>query len=466
MSILLTSDQVADLQSLVTTASAGNQNEQGLWAPVYSALAADLTTVVGEQAVPIDGVPTAVWLWVSAAASANANQGAFANLIRSYTSTQYQLRFGSPMPADELNAASNQIAQNFFATLLNPGNGYLDQNNNLVDLPNLTVIGNIDAAWATGQYFGDYAAWSGNVFFPLLGDNEFFTNWILTLNPNPPGTVEYGTYNLISVAAALQNLSLDWWQVASSLFNGELINAAQLLPLLNANTLPSLISATNNFFATTYGLTQSDGNYDIGDDIFSFLAAAENLTKSATYQVGLLNSPSTITVMNTGQPHVVVLNGTGGTIIDNAGPGIIDGGMNSTATTTVDYSALNIPNSLQLESNVTFGSRIEDDKTSTTTDSDGGSVTTTNVEYLYNVNDIILGSGDDTLTDAALNLPVPPLTIDFGGSKTDPAKGTGPGNEVDASAVTQSLSVQLNSQGPTITGPGNWLQLTLKNVET
>ena len=58
MSILLTSDQVADLQSLVTTASAGNQNEQGLWAPVYSALAADLTTVVGEQAVPIDGVDT------------------------------------------------------------------------------------------------------------------------------------------------------------------------------------------------------------------------------------------------------------------------------------------------------------------------------------------------------------------------------------------------------------------------
>src|SRR5271156_4468814 len=110
-----------------------------------------------------------------------------------------------------------------------------------------------------------------------------------------------------------------------------------------------------------------------------------------------------------------------------------------------------------------YGWRLIDVKTSTNP-TDIGPVTSTSTEYLFNINDIVFGSGDDTLTltDASLNVPIPALTIDFGGSKTDPIKGTGPGNEVDASAVTQSLSVQLNSQGPTITGPGNWLQLTLK----
>lgn len=51
--VILTADEVGQLQGLVATANAGNQNQTGLWASAYNTLAADLTTTYAG----VDGSP-------------------------------------------------------------------------------------------------------------------------------------------------------------------------------------------------------------------------------------------------------------------------------------------------------------------------------------------------------------------------------------------------------------------------
>lgn len=189
MAILLTADQVTQLQGAVNAANAAmarDATQSGLWVNAYNLLASDLTTVDGAgNAVPIDGVDPAVWLWISGASAPNGDNGAFGDLIRAYTATQYQLRNGTALTPDDLNWNSNLIGQNFFADLfLN----HLD-NGSLVSLPKLADdIAPIDA----GRWNIPFLCFSdsvGNVIFDgQVLRIKFAVTRLDEMKPNAPLT--------------------------------------------------------------------------------------------------------------------------------------------------------------------------------------------------------------------------------------------------------------------------------------
>ncbi|ACT08408.1 hypothetical protein Dd1591_3600 [Dickeya chrysanthemi Ech1591] len=54
-----------------------------------------------------------VYEWIKGAVDVNLNNGAFSNFIRTYTETQYKLRYKESLPENLLNQASNKIAITF-----------------------------------------------------------------------------------------------------------------------------------------------------------------------------------------------------------------------------------------------------------------------------------------------------------------------------------------------------------------
>lgn len=167
---ILTNAQVVQLKSLVASAAAGDQTQVGVWAPVYAALAADVTVnsvdpnTGNSVSFPAAGIDPAAWLWFTGAQFVNANSGAFAHLIRGYTAAQHQLRYGNAPSQGIVNQASNEIAQAFFADVL--AEGRIDANGNLISFPVIADIGTFDAGRTAARVFGgDIAPWAGTFLF-------------------------------------------------------------------------------------------------------------------------------------------------------------------------------------------------------------------------------------------------------------------------------------------------------------
>ena len=119
-------------------------------------------------------------LWLRGATEANAGRGAFSALIRSYTETQYQLRYATPLPAGKMQEASNEVAENLIKDLLGESN---DWPRALV--PDITRIARSDATGVgrvlfsadlghdeTDTAFTRNAAWSGSLLFSLLRSDQ------------------------------------------------------------------------------------------------------------------------------------------------------------------------------------------------------------------------------------------------------------------------------------------------------
>jgi trimeric autotransporter adhesin len=123
-------------------------------------------------------------LWLRGATEANAGRGAFSALIRGYTESQYQLRYGTAIPTGKLQEASNEVAKNLLKDLLGD-NDQVGQPNRWPkgQVPDINRISFADAT-AVGRVLFDRdrndtaaeqqqnSAWSGSLLFSLLRSDQ------------------------------------------------------------------------------------------------------------------------------------------------------------------------------------------------------------------------------------------------------------------------------------------------------
>ncbi|UWU23038.1 hypothetical protein N2601_08860 [Rhizobium sp. CB3060] len=144
----------------------------GTWATVYATIASAIT----DGGEPKAGVDPAAWVWVNGAYAVNVGSGDYSAFIRTYSSAQYEYRFGTPSQTS-LQSVSDGVAKAVADTILATEK-----------MPDLHTIGVEDASASISQYFnGDQSGWSGNPLFLFLGDDSFYRNTILHLtNQNDP----------------------------------------------------------------------------------------------------------------------------------------------------------------------------------------------------------------------------------------------------------------------------------------
>lgn len=114
MAIILNTSELSTLQGMETQAQA---KEIGYW-KIYEWLG-DLLQSKGVAATESS------LLWLRGATEANAGRGTMAALIRTYTETQYQLRYGTSIPTGKMQEASDAVAQNLLNDLFGRNVGWL-----------------------------------------------------------------------------------------------------------------------------------------------------------------------------------------------------------------------------------------------------------------------------------------------------------------------------------------------------
>jgi len=168
MSIRFSEEQVREIERLSALAAQG----QGYW-HVYEYIADQLSTV---------GVPSTdpVLLWLRGATEANANRGAFSALIRSYTETQYELRYGITLTDEQIQAASDAVAEAVIRDITGntPGSvrgaiPTIDQ----IAANDAREVGRVLFSSQLGHdendtAFTQNAAWSGSLLFTLLSSDQ------------------------------------------------------------------------------------------------------------------------------------------------------------------------------------------------------------------------------------------------------------------------------------------------------
>lgn len=143
---------------------------------VYQTLASLLQSDYGYTSTD----PTVLWL--RGATEANAGRGSMSELIRVYSSTQAQLRYGETVSESKMQEASNEVAKNLLKNLFGEGdNGIQDY----AEIPDIHTIANDDAK-AVGKILfnrdlNDTAAekqansaWSGTLLFTQLTSDQTF----------------------------------------------------------------------------------------------------------------------------------------------------------------------------------------------------------------------------------------------------------------------------------------------------
>jgi serralysin len=170
MAINLSELELAALQGMEVQAQA---KQIGFW-QIYEWLA---NVLIQKGMSSLDSTV----LWLRGATEANEGQGAMSVLIREYTNTQYQLRYGSSVSAPLMQEASNAVAQNLINDLL--GRNAPAWPRSLV--PDIARIAESDARGVGEALFGpsrghdindtaftQNSAWSGSLLFSLLGSNQ------------------------------------------------------------------------------------------------------------------------------------------------------------------------------------------------------------------------------------------------------------------------------------------------------
>lgn len=296
MPYYLSQSQIDEILALRAIAIASGETTLGAWAPVYSRLAEMITAPNGG---PVEGVDHNVWLWLQGAQWINSGQGVFADIIRNYTANQYTLRYGSEMSQDDLTRASNSIASAFIDDVLANG------------VPNIADTGLIDAGpVAAGLFEGNYSPWAGTVFFAPLNHDQFFRDWVLTLD-STEFKKEKGTYDLIAAAQSIQDIASLWIVTSPSLWAN----------FFQTYSVSAIKDYTNDWFKQTYGITE---NFTVGSDIFGWTALAINWLKSTHYAVGTYSNDIISTVPS-----------ASGSYVNNATLELIGGSVNVRATSSI-----------------------------------------------------------------------------------------------------------------------------------
>ena len=166
--ITLTDTEVQQFTNLRAQAVAGTI---GYW-QIYQTLA-DLMVTKGAPATDQS------LLWLRGATEANADRGAMAALIRTYTDTQHQLRYGVPMPSGKMQEASNAIANKLLDDIEGKNAPFWPKG----QVPDIARIAFADARAVGAVLFnGDLndtaaelqqnSAWSGSLLFSLLRSDQ------------------------------------------------------------------------------------------------------------------------------------------------------------------------------------------------------------------------------------------------------------------------------------------------------
>lgn len=315
---------------------------------------------------PKEGIDKSVWEWVRGAKQVNGNEnGFFPQYIRNYTAEQYRLRF-DPVASEEfvfekVQRASNRVAQRFARQIINDG-GFL---------PNLDVVGRIDAGAAASELFvsgelgisGDYAPWAGTILFPFLGHGEnnflgganpFLEEWILQRekieNDDVGGFFKAirGTYDLVSIAATSHNIST---LVEGFFASGDIKDTIENNSIGTQRSealLEGLRLSANSFFQKSYAV-EDIGKFQIGGDLPLYGGVSLDGLDYAIhpeYIVGTLGDDFAVETTN-GKDDVVNLGPGNDHIYGSNGEGdLIDGHED---VDTVDYAKLDSGISVQLE---------------------------------------------------------------------------------------------------------------------
>lgn len=291
-------DQIS--AAFIAAQNATADTTAGKYTAVYD-LIYDLLTVEGifsDQ--PVAGLEENVWIWIGGARQINSGEGYFADFIRGYTRTQFEQRYHKTLSDEDLNSASNHIAENFINDILQG------------TTPTIEELGLIDAAPVAGEIFNqafdqNFTPWSGTLLFPFLGVDSYYRDWLLT-----DGTVGEvkpiaGTYDLISTAAAAIPLAGSPIEIASNLVStfgvtgtiGAYLNTTQLA------------TETDAFINQVYQTNKYGFDLEMGSDIFGIGS------KSANYIVGTVTSDT----YNKDPLMNLAVNGTSTKDVINAGIG-------------------------------------------------------------------------------------------------------------------------------------------------
>jgi RTX calcium-binding nonapeptide repeat (4 copies) len=166
----------AELDTLAVKREQAQSSQIGYW-QIYQWLG-DLIQTKG--ATPTDSAV----LWLRGATEANAGRGAFSALIRGYTESQYQLRYGTSIPTspiDKLQEASNTVAENLIKDLLGlSSDGWRKgqvPNIDRISIADATAVGDVLFGPNLGHSDTDTAftrnsAWSGSLLFSLLRSDQ------------------------------------------------------------------------------------------------------------------------------------------------------------------------------------------------------------------------------------------------------------------------------------------------------
>ena len=166
----LTTAELDLLQAKASQAEAAQSGQKNYW-QIYQWLG-DLLQQKGVAATDSS------LLWLRGATEANAGRGAFSALIRSYTETQYKLRYGTDIPGGKLQEASDKVAQNLIRDLLGANEPVWSKG----VMPDITRIAFADATAVGDVLFNKdlndtaappkNAAWSGSLLFSLLRSDQ------------------------------------------------------------------------------------------------------------------------------------------------------------------------------------------------------------------------------------------------------------------------------------------------------
>jgi RTX calcium-binding nonapeptide repeat (4 copies) len=185
MSFTFSPEQLAEIQRLYDAALLRTNN--GLtsnFADVYAYIRDQITPSILHL-----GVDTNVASWFSFGTDANAGIGAASVLIRSYTQRQGELR-GLHFTDEKVQQASNAVAMKAFKEILD-NNGLLTSLDKIAN-NDATAIGSTLYEFTVlnqDSAFKNNAAWSGNVLFSGLGEDQ---SWRLL------GVKEDGAVNTVS----------------------------------------------------------------------------------------------------------------------------------------------------------------------------------------------------------------------------------------------------------------------------
>lgn len=208
MAITLTTAELDTLSAQRTQARGG---QIGYW-QIYQWLA---DTLQGKGVFVNDSS----MMWLRGATESNADRGAMSELIRTYTATQYQLRYGAAIAPQQMQQASNAVAEKLLKDLLGESSDWIRG-----DVPDINRIAFADAT-AVGEvlFSGDGAdtaaatqqnsAWSGALLFTMLGSDQTgkltstsTANVIDTLND-----LRDVFYAAVSYSKAIQAANATFW---------------------------------------------------------------------------------------------------------------------------------------------------------------------------------------------------------------------------------------------------------------